>query len=268
MRLFSNFIILGLLSDVFANANFITARQEHSSHGGGEGGGESQHGGHHHHGSPPIFFGYLIILIFGIISLGIAAVTHAGLTHKSATYNRFTRWALYNPTIRFKLRKSESHHHFINFPSYAHMIGAFVLCIFPIMLVLTGPNTPAEGHTRTTSQVNMEVSSKAFDRTGVMAFVLTPLVMVLGLKLPPFAIFAFKWFTNLHFDKVVLFHFTTGVAIWCFSFAHTVLWIKQAWSHRDETGVWNMIWSNKMNSTGFMVSIYFFLKRFPITMIS
>ncbi|EIM22023.1 hypothetical protein WALSEDRAFT_68507 [Wallemia mellicola CBS 633.66] len=233
------------LLTLLAYSALAKAQQHGEEHGG-------EHGGHHH--SPQIFYGYLLIIIFGIIACGIALVTHTGLTHKSGIYNKFTRWSLHTPTFQYKLTKNSTHRRYLTLPSIAHMVGIFTLVIFPTMLVLTGPESPSTN--RSTSDINQELHRNAFDRTGVIAFVLTPLLVILGLKVPPFAIFAFKWFTNLHFDKALFFHFITGFTVWAFSFAHTVLWIQHAWPRRDESGVWNQIWSSKMNSSGFMALLF------------
>ncbi|TIB11717.1 hypothetical protein E3P77_02046 [Wallemia ichthyophaga] len=241
-----------MIKAFLAVSAFLSIAQAQAEQGGADA-DHGEHGDHdHEHGSPAIFYGYLLILVFAVIACVTALVTQTGLTHKNGIYNKFTRWSLYTPTLRY----TANHRSYITLPSTAHMIGILALCAFPTMLVLTGPESPSMVLSRTSSDIHDSMERNAFDRTGVMAFILTPLVVILGLKMPPFAIFAWKFFTNLHFDKAVLFHFVSGVGVWAFSFAHTVLWIKHTWPERDETGVWNEIWSSRTNSSGFMALLF------------
>ncbi|KIY43402.1 hypothetical protein FISHEDRAFT_53453 [Fistulina hepatica ATCC 64428] len=69
-------------------------------------------------------------------------------------------------------------------------------------------------------------------RTGLIAFALLPLCILLAVKLPPFAVFALPFTLQLHFDKLSWLHRGTGIIIYLLTFLHVVLWSVQLFRDR------------------------------------
>lgn len=61
-------------------------------------------------------------------------------------------------------------------------------------------------------------------RTGIVAFALIPLCVLLAVKAPPFAVFALPFTAQIHFDKLAWLHRLSGGLIWLLASIHVVLW--------------------------------------------
>lgn len=74
-------------------------------------------------------------------------------------------------------------------------------------------------------------------RTGLIAFSLFPLVVLLGLKAPPFALFSAPYLTQLCFDKLAFLHRWCGGLVWGITTLHVLLWsVQLAIDRRASTG--------------------------------
>ncbi|KAI0703624.1 hypothetical protein BC835DRAFT_1303149 [Cytidiella melzeri] len=74
-------------------------------------------------------------------------------------------------------------------------------------------------------------------RTGLIAFALFPLTVLLALKAPPFALLSSPYFVQLAFDKLAILHRWCGFLVWLLATMHTVFWcIQLAIDHRARTG--------------------------------
>ena len=74
-------------------------------------------------------------------------------------------------------------------------------------------------------------------RTGLIAFALFPLVILLALKAPPFAILSSRYFIQLGFDKLAFLHRWCGFLVWLLATLHTAFWsVQLASDHRPSTG--------------------------------
>ncbi len=83
-------------------------------------------------------------------------------------------------------------------------------------------------------------------RFGLIGFALFPLVVLLALKAPPFAILSLKIFTHLHSDKLALLHRWSGRLIWLVTTIHVVLWTVQLFIDQRGDGegrsMWFVVW--------------------------
>jgi hypothetical protein len=62
-------------------------------------------------------------------------------------------------------------------------------------------------------------------RTGLIAFALYPLCVLLALRAPPFAVFALSFTTHLSFDKLAWLHKWSGRFIFVLAVAHVVSYL-------------------------------------------
>lgn len=94
-------------------------------------------------------------------------------------------------------------------------------------------------------QVNYNIGKAwwtAGGRTGLIAIALFPLVILLVLKAPPFAIFSLRIFTHLFNDKLVLMHKWAGRLIWFITTIHVVLWTIQLFISERGNGSTRSVW--------------------------
>jgi hypothetical protein len=99
---------------------------------------------------------------------------------------------------------------------------------------------------RATSSPSYTIN-KAFwtmgSRFGYMAFALMPLVVLLALKAPPFALLAIRGFTYLFSDKLAILHRASAWLIWAVTTVHVALWTVQLFEDsRNGKPVWFVIW--------------------------
>ncbi|KAF9516391.1 hypothetical protein BS47DRAFT_1341050 [Hydnum rufescens UP504] len=92
-----------------------------------------------------------------------------------------------------------------------------------------------------TAQSPSYIVSKAWwtagGRTGLMAFALIPLCVLIALKAPPFALFALRFPLQLHSDKLAWAHRWLGRIIYICTVAHVATWsVQLARDHRAEAG--------------------------------
>lgn len=83
-------------------------------------------------------------------------------------------------------------------------------------------------------------------RLGITAFALMPLVVLLALKAPPFALFSLPFFTSLYADKLVNFHRIAGWLIWGLTTAHVALWSVQLFQDKHNgKAMWFTIFASQ-----------------------
>lgn len=82
-------------------------------------------------------------------------------------------------------------------------------------------------------------------RFGDLAFALIPLVVLLAVKSPPFAVLAYRFTAQLFYDKLALLHRFTAWLVWLVTTIHVALWSVQLF---EDTGngkiVWFLMWTN------------------------
>lgn len=180
----------------------------------------------------------------------------------------WSKWALRRRTWRKKRglaaaqQKQQPHRQPQALPSNAQLLTIVVLCLSATALSFAGPDNLAPGSyiwnlnkypytNHLKKRYNVDdftylqpkfTINKAWwtsgDRTGLIAFALYPLVVVLALKAHPFAILSSPLFLQLFFDKLALVHRWCGFLTWILATLHTVFWAAQlALDHRQRTGV-------------------------------
>ncbi|KAH9926197.1 ferric reductase like transmembrane component-domain-containing protein [Fomitopsis serialis] len=125
-------------------------------------------------------------------------------------------------------------------PSNAQILTLTFLVCATLAVSFVGPDYFAPGsniltvHNTTTVLVAISPDytiRKAWwtsgNRTGVIAFALFPLCVLLALKLPPFAILSLPFVLHIHFDKLAWLHKWIGRLIWFCSAMHVALWSVQ-----------------------------------------
>lgn len=179
----------------------------------------------------------------------------------------WSKWALRRRTWRKKhslavaAKLGQPHRQPMSLPSNAQILALCALFIGALALSFIGPDYLAPGSelwnyhdypVATVSKRAYDVSDYTFlqpqftipkawwtigGRTGLMAFALFPLTVLFGLKAPPFALFSFRYFMQLGFDKLAFLHRWCGVLVWFLATLHTIFWsIQLASDRRTSTG--------------------------------
>ncbi|EMD38386.1 hypothetical protein CERSUDRAFT_113545 [Gelatoporia subvermispora B] len=180
----------------------------------------------------------------------------------------WSRWALRRRTWRKKhslavaRAKGQPHRQPLSLPSNAQLLTLSLLIIAALAVAFAGPDYIAPGanlwslDSKPTVQSRRPQSYDTSDftpfqpqynvgktwwssgnRTGLVAFALLPLCILLALKAPPFALFASPITIQLHFDKLAWLHQWTGRLVWFFSALHVAFWsVELAKDRRVDTG--------------------------------
>jgi hypothetical protein len=182
----------------------------------------------------------------------------------------WSKWATRRRTWRKKhkaeaaKRNGTPHRQPQALPSNAQILALVALFVSALVLSFVGPDYLAPGsqlwNLHRYPSVNLVPREPSYDpedytylqpqftinkawwtsggRTGLIAFALFPLTVLLALKAPPFAILSSPYFVHLCFDKLAFLHQWCGFLVWLLATAHTVLWsIQLAIDHRNRTGI-------------------------------
>lgn len=141
-------------------------------------------------------------------------------------------------------------------PSNAIIVSISIIFIAAAALCVVGPDyiTPSTSvlnfaNTKRDLSGPTYTISKAFwtsgSRFGIIAFALTPLVVLLALKAPPIALLAWRPLTHLYFDKLATFHKAVAWLIWGLTTIHVALWTVQLfYDKRNGDAVWFIAWTS------------------------
>lgn len=200
----------------------------------------------------------------------VASIMHCIGARNSFIGAHWSKWALRRRTWRKKhelalaRKKGQSHRQPLSLPSNAQLLS--LVCIFVVAMVLSfvGPDyiAPQVGvfdfvndapvsniQHRETYDPSQFVQyqpqytiSKAWwtigGRTGLIAFALFPLCVLLALKSAPFALFSMPFTAQFHFDKLSCIHRWTGRLIWFVTALHVAAWsVQLAKDSRQATNV-------------------------------
>ncbi|RSH80974.1 uncharacterized protein EHS24_008405 [Apiotrichum porosum] len=211
---------------------------------------------------------YRYAVIFWMVLAGIA-VTYAVAHHLRIAGGSigagFNKWGMRRVTIGSKKGSRST-----ALPSNSVLLVSLLVTGLAIALCFVGTDYIAPGlglfsaakrgmatNTGPSYSIGKSMWSTA-SRFGIMSFALFPLVVLLALKAPPFAIFSVKVFTHLYSDKLMTFHRVTGWIIWAMTTAHVALWTVQLF--RDQYNG-KAVWFTLFTSVRFVCGIvaYFFL---------
>jgi hypothetical protein len=207
------------------------------------------------------YFLWFCIVLF-VLLFGIAHWTGTKGGWLGAKWNK---WALRRRTWRKKhavaaaMKAPNRHKQPSALPSNAQLLSVLFLCIGPLILCALGPDyiapgthlwdlshnltrrdfhisyyilprAPPTASTATTRPPDYSIPKAwwtAGGRTGIIAFSLFPLAILLSLKAPPFALFALPYLTQIHFDKLARLHRWCGRLIWLIAAIHVATWSVQ-----------------------------------------
>ncbi|KAF9815300.1 hypothetical protein IEO21_04663 [Rhodonia placenta] len=192
-------------------------------------------------------YAYILWIILAIIVFGCAASHLLGPT-TSSLGARWYKWAVRRRTwrkqhaLRIAQQRGDPHRQPLPLPSNAQILTLTVLVIATMALAFVGPDYFAPG-----SRI-WNAWWTSGNRTGLIAFALFPLCVLLALKAPPFAVLALPFVAQLHFDKLAWIHKWIGRLIWLLSALHVALWSVQ-------------LLVEKRSSTGQFVYTYAFQYR-------
>ena len=193
----------------------------------------------------------LVTLVFLLISILHISRRRFGVL--GAIWNR---WAMRKLRRRpFKLlltRRPDTPARPAFFPSNGCLLGIVALFIAIASLALVGPDyivssswpkdTNESAHRSPSVFHSPEPPDKSIakswwtsaGRAGILSFALLPLCVIFALKSSPFAPFSWRFATQLHFDKLGVFHRWTARFIWLMTTLHVALWSVQL--SRDRMG--------------------------------
>ncbi|KAF9644193.1 hypothetical protein BDM02DRAFT_3122293 [Thelephora ganbajun] len=187
-------------------------------------------------------------------------------THRPYYFAHWSKWALRRRTWRKHRGKKEAertgkpHRQPVPLPSNSQLLSLGFLFILVMILSFVGPDyiTPhtalssggnagspphtnaqkrAINHEEVEQYVAHYTISKAWwtvaGRTGLMAFSLLPLCILLALKAAPFAIFALPYTIQFSFDKLSTLHRWVGRLIWFITAIHVISWSVQLATHSN-----------------------------------
>lgn len=207
-------------------------------------------------------YSYILWIAIGVALIVFSLVHHLGLRggYIGACW---TKWAVRRRTWRKKhglamaAKLGQPHRQPKSLPSNAQILSLAALVIGTLALSYIGPDYLAPGsYIWNVGNTPTATISKraAYDpslflpfqakytipkawwttaaRTGQIAFALIPLCVLFALKMPPFAIFANKCLTDLHFDKLAFLHRWCGFLVWFITTLHVASWSVQL---ADET---------------------------------
>ncbi|KAH9952232.1 hypothetical protein B0H21DRAFT_716267 [Amylocystis lapponica] len=216
---------------------------------------------------------YILWIVVAAV-LVICSFSH--ITHlRSGYYGAYwSKWSLRRRTWRKKhslavaARTGQPHRQPTALPSNAQILSLTLIIVASLVLCFVGPDYLAPGSTlwNTWTSPPASVSGRAAapapapydastfapyqpqytipkawwtsgNRTGLIAFALFPLCVLLALKAPPFAIFSLPFMVQLHFDKLAWLHRWSGRLIWFITTLHVAFWSVQLLiDHRTVTG--------------------------------
>ncbi|KAI0079918.1 hypothetical protein K474DRAFT_1574151, partial [Panus rudis PR-1116 ss-1] len=207
-------------------------------------------------------YSYILWIAIGIVLAIFSLVHHLGL-RGGYIGAYWTKWAVRRRTWRKKhslavaAKLGQPHRQPKSLPSNGQILALTALVIGTLALCYIGPDYLAPGSyiwnvgSTPTASIAKRASydpalfipfqakytiPKAWwttaARTGQIAFALLPLCILFALKMPPFAIFANKCLTDLHFDKLAFLHRWCGFLIWFITTLHIASWSVQL---ADET---------------------------------
>jgi len=200
----------------------------------------------------------LWIIVAAFFTIG--TLLHLAGTHRPYYFAHWSKWALRRRTWRKHRGKKKAertgkpHQQPVPLPSNSQLLSLGFTFILIIILSFVGPDyiTPSTAISANSSagrsvqidaqrrEVNYEeveqyvadyTINKAWwtvaGRTGLMAFSLFPLSILLALKAAPFAIFALPYTTQLSSDKLSTMHRWVGRLIWFVTAIHVITWSVQ-----------------------------------------
>ncbi|KAG8217913.1 ferric reductase like transmembrane component-domain-containing protein [Butyriboletus roseoflavus] len=163
----------------------------------------------------------------------------------------WSKWSLRRRTWQNKhtlgpaQKTNRPHRQPISLPSNAQLLSLTVLTLASLALAFVGPDY-LDPSLKVWQMARSSPPSQLYDtsafvpympqytiskslwsssaRVGQIAFALFPLCVLLALKAPPFAIFAFPFMIQLYFDKLAWLHRWAGRLIWFLAFIHVILW--------------------------------------------
>lgn len=215
---------------------------------------------------------YMYILWFtvGVVFFLLSWATWSGV-RVTAIGAWWSKWALRRRTWRKKhtLQKMEAeakrlgvpvsalHRQPRSLPSNAQILSAVALIVLTVVLCFVGPDyinpdlnlfqfsSSSSMKKRAQQQIN---DSTLFNfiahydiakswwtmaaRFGGMAFALYPLVIVLALKAPPFALFGIPGLVAYGHDKMIRLHRYVGRLVWFVTLLHVIFWVVQTLKDR------------------------------------
>ncbi|THG99773.1 hypothetical protein EW026_g2643 [Hermanssonia centrifuga] len=211
-------------------------------------------------------YAWILWIAIAVIFFSYSAMRWAGLRggYIGAVWSK---WSLRRRTWRKKhslavaLKLGRPHTQPESLPSNAQILCLLALVVGSLLLAFVGPDYLAPGSRLWTLQnyPKMGVEKRGYPlsdfyflqpqftiekmwwttggRTGLIAFALFPLTVLLALKAPPFAIFSIPQFTHLCFDKLAFLHRWCGVLTWFLTTLHVIFWsVQLAIDHRATTG--------------------------------
>ncbi|KZT09452.1 uncharacterized protein LAESUDRAFT_756413 [Laetiporus sulphureus 93-53] len=220
----------------------------------------------HAQSTPSYIYTYILWAVIAVTLVLFAAFHLVGLRggYLGALWSK---WAVRRRTWRKKhalkvaMRRGYPHQQPLPLPSNAQIITLTSIVIVTLILAFAGPDYIAPESTASNAQntssvpltkrsVNVSALTqyvpdytigKAWwtsgNRTGLIAFALFPLCVLLALKAPPFAVLALPFVIQLHFDKLAWLHRWIGRLIWFFSALHVIFWsVQLAIERRSSTG--------------------------------
>ncbi|CCM02380.1 uncharacterized protein FIBRA_04475 [Fibroporia radiculosa] len=211
------------------------------------------------HALPDASYVYVYVLWFAIalvlVLLSLLRLTGLGSGFLGAYWYK---WAIRRRTwrkkhtLRLAQSKGDPHKQPHSLPSNAQILSLFVFVLLILLLTFAGPDYIVSSSPFLTSTRSPDASpltqyipnytiNKAWwtsgNRTGLIAFALFPLCVLLALKSPPFAVLAVPFLVRLYFDKLSWAHKWIGRLIWFFTALHVVLWsVQLAVERRSSTG--------------------------------
>jgi hypothetical protein len=229
-------------------------------------------------------YSYLLWLLIGLIFF-IVAIFHLTGISTGLLGAYWDKWALRRRTLRkrharmiaWKEGRSPTPY---MFPPNGQLLSLTAILAAALTLCFVGPDYifPSAGVTQyrrgleTANGTSFNDSSfdpyqpqytiqKAWwtsaNRTGTIAFALFPLCILLGLKQPPFALFANSFTLQIHFDKLVWLHRWCGRFIWFVTTLHVAFWSIQLCNDRDPYGdvAYRHVWLHRNFVFGWVVRI-------------
>ncbi|KDQ60789.1 hypothetical protein JAAARDRAFT_31767 [Jaapia argillacea MUCL 33604] len=210
---------------------------------------------------PSRAYAYLVWVVI-LVALLLLVILHLTGSRRGFLGAYWNKWSLPRGTLwRSKREGNRSTHHL---PSKAQILFVTVLVVATLLVSFIGPDYIAPRASivqPSTSQTASTLVDRAasYDpsmfyqyqpqytiqkawwtvggRTGLVAFALFPLCVLLAVKSPPFALLALPFTIQLHFDKLAWAHRWSGRFLWFITTLHVVTWsIQLASDHRETTG--------------------------------
>nr|XP_018261062.1 uncharacterized protein I303_06781 [Kwoniella dejecticola CBS 10117]OBR83220.1 hypothetical protein I303_06781 [Kwoniella dejecticola CBS 10117] len=201
---------------------------------------------------PSYRYAYLLWFVF-IALAGIYALAHHLRLSGGSIGLGYKKWGMKRKPIG---RKARGGARGMALPSNSALIAIAIFTIVSCVLALIGSDyiIPSSSTLDFSTSFRKRASigytiSKSFwtsgSRFGFISFALIPLVVLLALKAPPIAIFAWRGFTHLYSDKLALFHRASAWVVWGFTTVHVVLWTIQLFKDQaNGRAVWFLIWNS------------------------